>query len=241
MQNIVITGGSSGFGKAMALEFSKRNNNVLIAGRNQRRLMETRRYIQYETLGNCFIKQCDIVKTDELVELSDYAQDLFKGKIDHWINNAAICEGPEDFDNISLETIVQVIDTNVLAVMMGTKMASNIRAKNIYAISGHGSNALKTPEFSIYGASKASISQFYASIIDEVEQGNNTKNSAYHIIAPGIMRTQLTEKLLNHKKINTLTKILLERIALNPEDVAAKVVPKVLSIQGNGNVIRPFF
>lgn len=244
MQNIVITGGSSGFGKAMAYEFSKKNNNVLIAGRNKQNLMETRRYIQYETIGNCFIKQCDVVKTDDLVELSDYAQDLFKGKIDHWINNAAICEGPEDFDDVSLETIEQVILTNVLAVMMGTKMATNIRSKNIYAISGHGSNSFKTPEFSIYGASKASISQFYASVIDEVEQtfnSNDDKKSSFHIIAPGIMKTQLTKKLLNHNKLNMLSKMMIDKIAMNPEDVASKVVPKILTIQGNGHVIRPFF
>lgn len=240
MKNIVITGGSTGFGKAMGHEFCKRNHNILIAGRNRQTLLETKQHIQHTTHGYCFIKQCDVTNTEDLASFGNYAQDLFQGKIDHWINNAGVCEGPKSFHNISLDEIEQVVNTNLLAVMVGTKMAQNIRAKNIYAISGHGSSFTKTPDFAIYGASKAAISQFYATIINEQEQEQEL-HSSFHIIAPGIMKTNLTEKLLNDDKLHKFTKIIIKQIALAPEDVAAKVVPKILAITGNGQTIRPIF
>lgn len=184
---------------------------------------------------------------NDLANLADYAQDMFQGKIDHWVNNAGVCEGPEDFTDISLETIENVINTNIMAVLIGTKMATNIRAHNIYAISGHGSGCTRTPEFSVYGASKAAISQFYSSIIEETNKkaasttSDNDYKSAYHIIAPGIMKTQMTEKLLSQTSQTTLTKLVFDHIALDPEYVASKVVPKMIAINGNGNVIRPYF
>lgn len=240
-QNIVITGGTSGLGKAMSHELCRRNHNVLIAGRNKQTLVDTRQDIHYDTIGKCFVQQCDVTQKDDLIKLADYAQDLFTGKIDHWINNAGVCEGPEDFTNINLDTIESVINTNLLAVMMGTKIATNIRVKNIYAISGHGSNFTRTPEFSVYGSSKAAISHFYSTIIEETNCQASQGKSSYHIIAPGIMKTPLSDKLLNNGKLNTLTKFIMDQVAMEPEDVASKVVPKILTISGNGNVIRPLF
>lgn len=246
MQNVVITGGTSGFGKAIAHGFCKRNANVLIAGRNRQTLAETKAKIQLATHGNCFIQQCDVTNKVDLTNLADYAQDLFKGNIHHWINNAGVCEGPEDFDNLSLDDIEDVINTNIIAVMLGTKMASNIRVKNIYAVSGHGSDCAKTPTFSVYGASKAAISQFYSSIIAEANQ-QDIKTSSYHVIAPGLMKTPLTKKLLSNKQLNAFAKTIIETIAMEPEDVAEKIVPKILSIAAqtdaniNGRIIRPLF
>jgi short-subunit dehydrogenase len=243
-QNIVITGGTSGLGKAMTHEFCRRNHNVLIAGRNNQTLIETRRDIHYQTIGKCFVQQCDVIQKDDLTQLADYAQDLFKGKIDHWINNAGVCEGPEDFTNITLDAIENVINTNLLAVMMGTKIATNIRVKNIYAISGHGSSFTRTPEFAVYGSSKAGISHFYSTIIEETNSKGSKGsqgNSSYHIIAPGIMKTPLTDKLLNHSNLNTVTKFIIDQVAMEPEDVASKIVPKLITISGNGNVVRPIF
>jgi chlorophyll(ide) b reductase len=245
MQNIVITGGTSGLGKAMSRELCKRNHNVLIAGRNKQALIQTQKDIRYETPGNCFVHQCDVTNNDDLSSLAEYAQDLFQDKVDHWVNNAGVCEGPEDFTNITLDTIQTVINTNVMAVMMGTKMATNIRVKNIYGISGHGSSGTTTPEFAVYGASKAAISQFYSSIIEETNKNiSNTGNyykPSYHIIAPGIMRTPLTTKLLSQENRSGITRLIIENIALDPEYVASKVVPKMIHIRGNGNVLRPYF
>lgn len=239
MQNIVITGGSCGFGKAMTNEFCRRKHNVLIASRNTKTLIDTKNHVFYSTNGQCYHKKCDVQNKDDLVDLAHYAQDLFQGKIDHWINNAGVCEGPEQFTNTSLEDIENIIFTNILGVMMGTKIAQNIQCKNIYAVSGHGSDFMKTPDFALYGASKACISQFYSTLIDENKKHTN-KTSNFHIIAPGIMKSNLSKKLLEYDDINTFTKHVINFMAQEPSVVAEKVVPKILNISGNGNTIRPY-
>lgn len=240
MQNIVITGGSCGLGKAMTYEFCRKNNNVLIAGRNTKTLLETKYQMFYNTAGQCYHKRCNVQDRNDLINLATYAQDIFNGKIDHWINNAGVCEGPEQFDNVSVDDIHNVLSTNILGVILGTKIAQNIQCKNIYAISGHGSDFFKTPEFALYGASKACISHFYSTLIEE---SNNKKNntSNFHIIAPGIMKSNLSKKLLEYDNINFFVKYFINVLAQEPCDVAAKLVPKILTISGNGNTIRPIF
>lgn len=240
MHNIVITGGSSGFGKAMTYEFCKKKHNVLITGRNVKPLIQTRYEMCNNTNGQCEYKQCDVQNKDDLLKLADYAQEIFDGKIDHWINNAGVCEGPEDFQNISLEDTDNVIQTNILGVIMGTKIAQNIECSNIYAISGHGSDFMKTPDFTLYGASKACISHFYSSLIEESNKSPNSKSS-FHIIAPGIMKSSLSKKLLEDEDMNKIQKYIIRFLAQDPNDIAIKVVPKILAISGNGNTIRPIF
>jgi short-subunit dehydrogenase len=240
MPNIVITGGSTGFGRSLTYEFCKRNNNVLIAGRSKLRLIDTHKYIVSETPGQCLYKECDVQSKEDLQSLASYAQDVFNGEIDHWINNAGVCEGPENFDNITLENIEEVIMTNALGVIIGTKVAKNIKVKNVYTISGHGSDFMKTPKFAIYGASKAMTSHFYSTLLEETRTTGN-KDTNFHVIAPGIMKTILSQKLLESDDLNMFSKMLFERIAVDPAYVATKVVPKILSVSGTGKTIRPIF
>lgn len=240
MHNIVITGGSSGFGRAMTYEFCKKRHNVLISGRNIKPLIETKYQMYHHTEGQCFHKQCDVQNKDDLISLADYAQDVFNGKIDHWINNAGVCEGPNDFQNITLEAIENVIYTNIMGVIMGTKIAQNIHCNNIYAISGHGSDFIKTPDFAVYGATKACISQIYSTLIEESKTSPKNK-SKFHIIAPGIMKSNLSKKLLQDESMNGFKKYIMDIVIQEPSDVAEKIVPKILNISGNGNTIRPYF
>lgn len=240
MPNIVITGGSSGFGRAMTYQFCKRKHNVLIAGRNTKSLIETKYQMYHHTEGQCYHKQCDVQNKDDLIELADYAQDIFNGKIDHWINNAGVCEGPIDFQKLSLDDIENVINTNVIGTVMGTKIAQNIHCKNIYAISGHGSDFTKTPDFAVYGATKACISQIYSTLIEEANNTPDNK-SKFHIIAPGIMRSSLSRRLLEHESMNGIKKYIIDFVIQEPSNVAEKIVPKILSISGNGNTLRPYF
>lgn len=236
MSNIVITGGSTGFGKAMAQEFYNRNHNVLISGRNIRALKETRRCIQGK-LGkqaDVYVYQCDVRDFKQVEKLGDYAHNVFKGNggVHHWINNAAVCEGPIRFDELELDDIHDILSTNVLGTIYGFKVAHNIGTQNIYSVSGHGSNGAKTTDFAIYGSSKAAISQLALSLADELSDAN------IRIIAPGIMRTDLSKKLLESEKLNRIQKFLFGILSADPQKVAKKIVPKILVAKGTGGIIR---
>ena len=220
MQNIVIIGGTSGLGKAMACEFLNRKHKVLIVGRNIERINQE---ITCVTCVTC-VKSiaCDISNRQSIEYLEDYTKTYFgDNKIDHWINSAAICEGPTKFIDLSLDDIQNIISTNLLGSLYGTKIAVNLNVKNIYNISGHGSNGFATPDFSLYGASKAGLQQFINTLKKE--------NINIHTIAPGIMKTQLTNKMLNYdNKNNNKNNKILNFLAKDPEEVAKIIVPKIL-------------
>lgn len=220
--NIVIAGGSSGLGLAMTREFINRKHNVLISSRNINKLSQ----IKTKTFNNSEylqIFQCDVQDYKQVEKLGRYANYIFDNKIEHWINSAAVCEGPANFEDLELEDVHEVISTNLLGTLYGCKVAETYNAKNIYTISGHGSNGSSTEGFPLYGLCKAAIRQFTQTIKNDQVQ--------IHTIAPGIMRTPLTEKLLDQNKF-------LNMFAKDPEDVAKIIVPKILGISGKNQILR---
>jgi chlorophyll(ide) b reductase len=230
MQNIVLTGGTNGLGKAMAREFVKRKHNVMIVGRDKQRLYDTK-----QQLGDhCFIHQCDIRDYKQVANLGLHSSMVFNGKIDHWINNAGINEGPIPFGELDLSDIYDTVSTNLLGSLYGLKVAYTIPASNVYIISGHGSNGQKTPDFAVYGSTKCALSQIALSLTEEFyHKGINVR-----IIAPGLMKTKLSEKLFNDDTLSPSKKFIFNLIAAEPDDVADKVVPKILSARGTGLTIR---
>ena len=225
--NIVISGGSSGFGLAMASEFANRKHNVLISGRDINKLYQIKKINKTANL-NLQIYQCDVQDYKQVKKLGQYANTIFDSKIDHWINSAAICEGPVDFEELDLSDIKDIVSTNLLGTLYGCKVAENYKAKNIYIISGHGSNGASTDGFPIYGMCKAGLKQFTKTINN---RNNNKEYSNVHTIAPGIMRTSLTKKLLNQNKIVNF-------FAKEPEEVAKIIVPKIVNISGKNQILR---
>ena len=111
--NIVISGGSSGIGLAMTREFINRKHNVLISSRNIHNLCQIK-YKHFNNSEHLQIFQCNVQDYKQVEKLGRYANYIFDNKIDHWINSAAICEGPIDFQDIELEDIQAVISTNLL-------------------------------------------------------------------------------------------------------------------------------
>jgi chlorophyll(ide) b reductase len=230
MQNIVLTGGTNGLGKAMAREFIKRKHNVMIVGRDKQRLHETK-----QQLGDhCFIHQCDIRDYNQVVTLGLHSSSVFNGEIHHWINNAGINEGPIAFGDLGMSDIYDTVSTNLLGSLYGLKVAYTIPVSNVYIISGHGSNGQKTPDFTVYGSTKCALSQIARSLTDEFyHKGINVR-----IIAPGLMKTNLSEKLFNDNRLSQSKKFIFNFIASDPNEVAVKIVPKILSARGTGLTIR---
>ncbi|WP_045519508.1 2,4-dienoyl-CoA reductase [Neobacillus niacini] len=86
-QVVIITGGSSGMGKAMAKNFLEKGANVVITGRNAERLEETRQSLERYG-GQVLPIQMDVRDPEKVQFMVDETVKHF-GKIDHLINNAA--------------------------------------------------------------------------------------------------------------------------------------------------------
>ncbi len=113
---VVITGASSGAGRAMALAFAEQGACLVLAARNESVLAEVAAECEsFDT--EVLIVPTDVTDTGAMINLANTAAD-WKGKLDIWINNAGIlAAGP--FDATPMAVHKQAIETNLIGYMNG--------------------------------------------------------------------------------------------------------------------------
>ncbi|GAB3922047.1 SDR family oxidoreductase [Mucilaginibacter myungsuensis] len=113
---IVITGASSGAGRAAALEFAKQGCNLVLAARNEAALNEVK--AECESLGaQALVVVTDTSESRSMINLANAAID-WQDRIDVWVNNAGVLAAG-DFDKMPMAVHEQVIKTNLLGYMNG--------------------------------------------------------------------------------------------------------------------------
>lgn len=117
---IVITGASSGIGRATALEFAKRGRKVVLASRSRESLAEVANACE-EKGGHAHIVPTDVSKEEEVRYLAREAVQRF-GKIDAWINNAAVIAFGA-YEDIPAEDFRQVLEVNLFGYTYGARAA----------------------------------------------------------------------------------------------------------------------
>ena len=219
-KNAIVTGGSRGIGKAIALELAQNGANIIINyTSNQEAAEKTVKEIQQlgvKALAIC----CDVRDADAIKKMIDRIEEDFD-TIDILVNNAGITR-----DNLLLrmkeEEWQQVMDVNLKGVFLCTKavIRKMIKQKqgriiNISSVVGVTGNAGQAN----YSASKAGVIGFTKSIAREV----STKGINVNAVAPGFIDTDMTAILSEDIKENLLNNIPLKRFG-KPEDVANLVV-----------------
>lgn len=81
---ILITGGASGIGLALAKSFTREGNRVMVCGRDAQQLEEA-----MSTLPDLLVRQCDLVDKHERLAFFDWALDQLP-ELNVVINNAGI-------------------------------------------------------------------------------------------------------------------------------------------------------
>ncbi|MDN3606859.1 SDR family oxidoreductase [Kaistella yonginensis] len=115
-KTVVITGGTSGVGRAAAEAFALEGCNVVIAARGQEGLDETVALchdLEVVALG----VPTDVSDAEQVKHLAEQALQ-FNGRIDIWVNNAGVMASGK-FEEIPVETMDQVIKTNLLGFLHG--------------------------------------------------------------------------------------------------------------------------
>jgi short-subunit dehydrogenase len=122
MQNkvVIITGASSGIGKALAFEFGRQGAKVVITGRNSSNLELVAQELQKESIDNFPITGDVAIEVD----CKRIVEETFGkyGKIDVLINNAGISMRAL-FNDLDLDVIKQVMDINFYGTVYMTKYA----------------------------------------------------------------------------------------------------------------------
>jgi NADP-dependent 3-hydroxy acid dehydrogenase YdfG len=119
MKKILITGASSGFGKAIAEKFASEGYELIITGRRENLLNQIKEDLIDKYGAKVTVLSFDIQnkkKVFELLEGNPLLQDL-----DILVNNAGLALGRDLFDEASLDDWETMIDTNVKGLLYVTK------------------------------------------------------------------------------------------------------------------------
>ena len=156
--NVLITGASAGFGKALAERLVADGHRVIGCARRLDKLNALA-----ETLGEAFLPVVmDVSDTASIPQIiADLPAD-FK-QIDVLVNNAGLALGTEPAHNASLDDWMRMTDTNIKGLMALTHaVLPAIVARDSGYIINVGSIAGSWPYFggNVYGATKAFVKQF---------------------------------------------------------------------------------
>lgn len=185
-KTILITGASSGLGKAAAELLSKDGHKLILLARREDRLKDLKKSLPTEAL----IYKVDI--TDK-AEVAKFYNELAKqlGNIDVLINSAGLALGQEPFPDISLKDWETMIDTNIKGLLYITEPAARMMLKQGYGqIINIGSVAAHLPYKggNVYGATKAFVRQFSRNLRTDL-LGSQIKVTN---IEPGMAETEFS-------------------------------------------------
>lgn len=156
---VIITGGSSGIGKALALEFGSHGAKILITGRNGGELQKAVEAIRQQGIDVQGF-QADVSMADDNRRMAEMAVNKF-GRIDILINNAGISMRAL-FADVELEVIRKVMDINFYGALYATKYCLPEIRKNGGSVVGISSIAgfRGLPGRAGYSASKFALNGF---------------------------------------------------------------------------------
>ncbi len=188
---VIITGASSGIGKALAKEFAKRKAKIVLAARNEDKLNQLGDQLKKES-PDILVCKTDVSKEDDCKALINKTVEKF-GRIDIMINNAGLSMRAL-FENADLAVIRKLMDVNFWGTVYCTKFALPYVLKSKGSIVGVSSIAgyKGLPGRSGYSASKFAIQGFL-----EVLRIENIKNGLHVLIAcPGFTASNIRNTAL---------------------------------------------
>jgi len=115
---VIVTGGTSGIGRALAFEFGRHGARVVIAGRRSEALDETQAAMTNVGIDSLAI-QMDVSKEEDCIRLTTKVVEKYGG-IDVLINNAGISMRAT-FEDVDLDVIKKVVNTNFYGALYATK------------------------------------------------------------------------------------------------------------------------
>lgn len=216
-KTVLITGASKGIGSAISKLFSEQGGNVILTGRDEKKLISVKSSLSLVVEGQRHqVFQMDVKDQEHVKKVFN---NLLNNKIyiDCLVNNAGIMEDAT-LQTVKEDMMNNIYDTNVFGSIRTSQMAIKafLRNKkgsivNLSSIIGTNGNSGQT----VYGSSKAAIIGFTKSLSKELARFNVRVNA----IAPGFIDTDMTANMDEKFYKKNMESIGLGRIG-TPEDVA---------------------
>ncbi len=189
LQNILITGASSGIGRALAITYSKAGVNLFLAARNYEKLQETKKLCQ-QLNARVYLKIIDV--KDEIAT-KNWIEEIEKDfTIDLVIANAGISAGTAGGNVESFSQVKEIFNINlngVLNIIHPAIEKMKNRQKGQIAIVSSLAGFRGLPSSPAYSASKSAVRVYAESL-----RGNLAKfGIAVNAICPGYIKTPMTD------------------------------------------------
>lgn len=239
---VVITGASSGIGRRAALEFAERGAKVVIGARRRKALEEVAR--EYPNRIEPVV--VDTTQQDDVIRLRDRAIEK-NGRIDVWINNAAVVVFAT-LEDAPVEDIRRAFETNVFGYVYGMKAAmEQFRAQSHGVLINNASvlGRVAIPYVTVYNATKFAIRGITESLRQEVL---DDKDIHICLVEPGPVDTPIWQAGANYtgKRAQPLKPMVTAEdvaeafveVALDPEDERVVGVGGTLQVSARRLVPR---
>ena len=115
----VITGGTSGIGRATAIAFAKEGVKVVVSGRRESEGVETVRSIENVGGMGHFVR-CDVTSESDIAAMIAATMETY-GRLDFAFNNAGVEEPPSLVTDKKADDLRRIFDTNVIGVILSMK------------------------------------------------------------------------------------------------------------------------
>ncbi|OEH92704.1 SDR family oxidoreductase [Bacillus solimangrovi] len=238
-QTAIITGASSGIGRAIASKLAEQGANVVLAARRKEKLEKLAEEIEQTTSSQVLIVETDVTNKDDVENMYNQAKNKF-GSIDIYINNAGVMllsfmskDKVNEWD--------QMIDVNIKGVLYGIHVALPSMLEqdrghivNVSSVAGHET----FPSSVVYSATKYAV----RAISMGLEKELSTTSVRVTNISPGAVQTELADHITDEQVIESIKEKNKDRKILDANDIANAVTYAVTQpeyVNVNEIIVRP--
>lgn len=184
-KTILVTGASSGIGRATAIACSRQGGRVIITGRNEERLLQTQDMLSGE--GHVPVK-CDLTQETDI--------ELLVGSIDK-LDGIVYCAGTQQTcitKMLNKDVMQSLLDTNYVATALLNATLLNKKKINkgasVVLVSSAAASHVSEIGNAAYSASKGALSAFGRVLAAELAP----RKIRVNMVAPAMVRTAIMEK-----------------------------------------------
>jgi 3-hydroxy acid dehydrogenase/malonic semialdehyde reductase len=214
-KTIIVTGASSGIGKACAVKLAQAGANLILVARRVDRLAALAAELKKDYNIECDYLACDIT---DIAQLKTIEQALAKYTIDVLINNAGLALGLDKLQDGNPDDWSTVIDTNIKGVLYFIKLVlpkmltrNQGHIINVGSIAGH-----HTYEGgAVYCATKHAVNAISHGLRFDLFETDLRVSE----IAPGLVETEFSQVRFKGD-MDRANKVYADKAPLQPEDIA---------------------